>query len=430
MVIEELYKIFIKNPHISIDSREDQNNGIFFALKGENFNGNHFAKNAIENGAAYAVVDKAAFCENENFILVEDVLKTLQKLAKYHRDKINIPLIGITGSNGKTTTKELISTVLSQKFNTLATTGNFNNHIGVPLSILKITDKTEIAIIEMGANHLGEIADLCKIAKPNYGIITNIGKAHLEGFINIEGVIKAKSELFDFIVQNNGNVFVNSDDKLLMELSTKIKRTLYGKTTKADCRSEIVDHNPFVNMKWFSPQGEKIIKTKLFGSYNFENIEAAICICNYLGVEAWKIKNAIENYKPANMRSQIIHSKNNNTIILDAYNANPSSMKLAIENFAQLNLKNKVLIIGDMLETGSEEKNEHLKILSLIKEKNIQNVFLVGKIFQSVCVINKFKSFSNVTNLNNFFIDQPLINSSILIKGSRGNKLESLTEIL
>ena len=430
MVIEELYKIFIKNPHISIDSREDQNNGIFFALKGENFNGNHFAKNAIENGAAYAVVDEIAFCENENYILVLDVLKTLQKLAKYHRDKINIPLIGITGSNGKTTTKELISTVLSQKFNTLATTGNFNNHIGVPLSILKITDKTEIAIIEMGANHLGEIADLCKIAKPNYGIITNIGKAHLEGFINIEGVIKAKSELFDFIVQNNGNVFVNSDDKLLMELSTKIKRTLYGKTTKADCRSEIVDHNPFVNMKWFSPQGEKIIKTKLFGSYNFENIEAAICICNYLGVEAWKIKNAIENYKPANMRSQIIHSKNNNTIILDAYNANPSSMKLAIENFAQLNLKNKVLIIGDMLETGSEEKNEHLKILSLIKEKNIQNVFLVGKIFQSVCVINKFKSFSNVTNLNNFFIDQPLINSSILIKGSRGNKLESLTEIL
>ncbi|MCD4772910.1 MAG: UDP-N-acetylmuramoyl-tripeptide--D-alanyl-D-alanine ligase [Bacteroidales bacterium] len=430
MLIKQLYKIFIKYSKISIDSREDQNNGIFFALKGENFNGNKFAKNAIENGAAYAVVDEAAFCENKKFILVDDVLKTLQELAKYHRDKTDIPLIAITGSNGKTTTKELINTVLGQKFNSLATTGNFNNHIGGPLTILKITKKTEIAIIEMGANHLGEIADLCEIAKPNYGIITNIGKAHLEGFNNIEGVIKAKSELFNFTAKNNGSVFVNSDDKLLMKLSGNIKRTLYGKTSKADCRSEIIDHNLFVNMKWFSQQGEKNIKTKLFGSYNFENIEAAICIGNYFGVDAGKIKSAIENYEPANMRSQIIYSKNNNTIILDAYNANPSSMKLAIENFAQLNLENKVLIIGDMLETGSEEKNEHLKILSLIKEKGIRNVFLVGKIFQSVCAKNEFKSFINADELNNYFKDQPLKNSSILIKGSRGNKLESLAEIL
>ena len=399
-------------------------------MKGENFNGNKFAKNAIENGAAYAVVDDVSFCENTNYILVEDVLKTLQKLAKYHRNKINIPLIGITGSNGKTTTKELINTVLSQKFNTFATKGNLNNHIGVPLSILKITTETEIAIIEMGANHLGEIAALCEIAKPNYGIITNIGKAHLEGFNNIEGVIKAKSELFDYIIKNKGSVFVNSDDKLLMKLSGEIKRTLYGKTTKADCKSEIIDHDLFVNMKWFSPQGEKTIKTKLFGSYNFENVEAAICIGNYFGVDAGEIKSAIENYKPANMRSQIIRSKNNNTIILDAYNANPSSMKLSIENFAQLNLENKVLILGDMLETGVEEKNEHLKILSLIKENNIQLVFLVGKIFQSVCIETEFNSFINTDELNKFFKDQPLKNSSILIKGSRGNKLENLTEVL
>ena len=429
-MIEELYKIFIKNPKISIDSREDQSNGIFFALKGENFNGNKFAKNAIEKGAAYAVIDDSSFRENEKYIFVEDVLATLQQLAKYHRDKTKIPLIAITGSNGKTTTKELINVVLSRKYNTIATTGNFNNHIGVPLSILKITDKTEIAIIEIGANHIDEVAELCKIAQPNFGIITNIGKAHLEGFGNIEGVIKAKSKLFDFIKENNGNVFVNSDDKLLMELSGNIKSTLYGTTTKADCRSEIIDHDPFVNMKWFSPEGEKNISTKLFGSYNFENIEAAICIGKYFGVDTGKIISAIENYEPANMRSQIIHSKNNNTIILDAHNANPSSMKLAIENFTQTNLKNKVLILGDMLETGSEEKNEHLKILSLIRENSFWNVFLVGKIFQSVCTKNEFNSFLNAVELIELFEDQPLKNSSILIKGSRGNKLEILTEIL
>ena len=429
-MIEELYKIFIKNPKISIDSREDQSNGIFFALKGEYFNGNKFAKNAIENGATFAVIDNSSFRENEKYILVEDVLATLQQLAKYHRDKTKIPLIAITGSNGKTTTKELINVVLSRKYNTIATTGNFNNHIGVPLSILKITDKTEIAIIEIGANRIGEVAELCKIAQPNFGIITNIGKAHLEGFGNIEGVIKAKSKLFDFIKENNGIVFVNSDDKLLMELSGNIKSALYGTTSKADCRSEITDNNPFVNLKWFSPEGEKNINTKLFGSYNFENAEAAICIGNYFNVDSGKIKSAIENYEPANMRSQIIHSKNNNTIILDAYNANPSSMKLAIENFTQTNLKDKVLILGDMLETGSEEKNEHLEILSLIRENSFRNVFLVGKIFQSVCAKNEFNSFLNAVELNKNLSDKPLKNSSILIKGSRGNKLEILTGVL
>lgn len=429
-MIEKLYLKFINHPNISIDSREDQYAGMFFALKGGNFNGNKFAKKAIENGAAFAIIDDSSFIENEKYILVDDVLITLQKLAKYHREKIKAPVIAITGSNGKTTTKELINAVLRQKYNTLATKGNFNNHIGVPLTILKITDKTEIAIIEMGTNHPGEIAELCKIAQPNFGIITNIGKAHLEGFGNIEGVIKAKSELFNFIRKNNGRLFVNSDDNLLMEISEKFDRTLYGKNAKADCKSEIIDNNPFVKLKWFSPEGEKNISTKLFGSYNFENVEAGICIGEYFGVEAGKIKSAIENYEPANMRSQIIHSKNNNTIILDAYNANPSSMKLAIENFSQTNFKNKILILGDMLETGSEEKNEHQKILSLIKENNTYKVFLVGKIFQYVCSDNKFIAFADIDCLYSFIAKNPIRNSSVLVKGSRGNKLEKIIEKL
>lgn len=429
MHIKKLYKIFINNPIVSIDSRKTQKGGIFFALKGENFNGNKFAKNAIEKGATYAVIDEKDFCENNKYILVDNVLDTLQELAKYHRKKLTIPIIGITGSNGKTTTKELINTILDKKYITFATKGNLNNHIGVPLSILEINYKTEIAVIELGANHPGEIANLCTIAKPNYGIITNIGKAHLQGFKSFEGVIKAKSELFDFINKNNGRIFVNSDDNLLMKLSGKITRTLYG-TKNSAYTSEIIEHNTFVKLKWFSPEGEKIINTKLFGSYNFENIIAAICIGNYFGVKTEKIKSAIESYQPSNMRSQIIHSENNNTIILDAYNANPSSMNLAIENFARLNLGNKVLILGDMLETGSEEKNEHLKILFLIKENNFQNVFLVGKIFQSICTDNEFKTFSNIEDLYNYFSKNPISNSNVLVKGSRGNKLESITGVL
>ena len=427
--IIELYKLFTEFPKVSTDTRKEIKNSIFFALKGENFNGNEFAETAIKNGAAYAIIDEEKIKINDKYILVDDVLKTLQELAKYHREHFNISVTGITGSNGKTTTKELINAVLSKKYNIIATSGNLNNHIGVPLTILSITKKTEAAVVEMGANHIGEISELCKIAKPNFGIITNIGKAHLEGFGSIEGIIKAKTELYNYIRSINGILFVNIDNLLLNQLSDKIHRVTYGTTSNAECLIKLLEANPFVRLEWNTVDKQYIINSKLIGSYNFENIQAAICIGNYFKVEPRKIINAIENYKPENNRSQIIESFKN-IIILDAYNANPDSMKVSINNFAEMPFKNKILIIGDMLELGAQSAEEHQNILNIIGNHNYSKVLLIGEEFSSVNSNKNWNTFKTTKEAFKWLKNNPVENASILIKASRLMKLEQLVEVL
>jgi UDP-N-acetylmuramoyl-tripeptide--D-alanyl-D-alanine ligase len=425
----ELYKLFTGFPKVSTDTRKEIKDSIFFALKGENFNGNEFAETAIKNGAAYAIIDDEEIKINNKYILVDDVLKTLQELAKYHREYFSISVIGITGSNGKTTTKELINAVLSKKYNIIATSGNLNNHIGVPLTILSITKKTEIAVVEIGANHIGEISELCKIAKPNFGIITNIGKAHLEGFGSIERIIKAKTELYNYIRSVNGKLFVNIDNLLLNQLSDKIHRVTYGTASNAECLIKLLEANPFVQLEWNTADKQYIINSKLIGSYNFENIQAAICIGNYFKVEPGKIIDAIENYEPENNRSQIIESLNNK-IILDAYNANPDSMKVSINNFAEMPFKNKILIIGDMLELGNQSVEEHQNVLNIIGNHNYSKVLLIGEEFSSVNSNKNWNTFKTTKEAFEWLKNNPVENASILIKASRLMKLEQLVEVL
>ncbi|MCD4747626.1 MAG: UDP-N-acetylmuramoyl-tripeptide--D-alanyl-D-alanine ligase [Bacteroidales bacterium] len=425
----DIYKLFIKHPLISTDSRNIQKYSIFFSLKGDNFNGNEFAETAIENGASFAIIDEVRYKKNTQYIVVDDVLKTLQELAKYHRKQLNTQIIAITGTNGKTTTKELICDVLKKKYKTQATQGNLNNHIGVPLTILSLKKETEIAVIEMGANHEGEIAKLCEIAQPDFGIITNIGKAHLEGFRNITGIIKAKNELYNYISNKNGTVFVNIDNNLLSGLSENIKKITYGTSTKANCCGNIIEIAPFIKLHYKCGKNSNMIQSQLIGNYNLENILAAVCTGNYFNVEHKNIKNAIENYLPANNRSQILKTSDN-FIILDAYNANPTSMEAAINNFALMNYKNKIVILGDMLELGSESINEHQKIIELLEKQNFNKIILVGNIFSSISNKNNYTIFSDTEKTLKCLIDNPIKNASVLIKGSRGIKLETLVEFL
>ncbi|MCF8297208.1 MAG: UDP-N-acetylmuramoyl-tripeptide--D-alanyl-D-alanine ligase [Saprospiraceae bacterium] len=424
MKIEELYSIFKSYPKIVTDSRCIEDNSIFFALKGENFDGNKFALKALELGAKYSVVDDTSLNQNDNFIYVDNVLKCLQQLAAFHRDQFKIPIIGITGTNGKTTTKELINTVLKQKLKTHATKGNLNNHIGVPLTLLEMPYDTKIAIIEMGANHQEEIKELCEIAKPNFGIITNIGKAHLEGFGSFEGVIKAKKELYDF-VGKDGRVFLNSDNKLLTELAENLSSIKYGANQESDCFAQIIDINPFVKLRWNNLE----IQSNLIGKYNFENILAAICIGNYFGVQPTEIKMAIERYIPQNNRSQIVQTKTNK-LILDAYNANPTSMSSAIESFELLKPEIKVVILGDMLELGKESIKEHQEILNKIATLGFVKTFLVGPVFYSLAKNSEFIAFENNIEALEYLKINPISDSTILIKGSRGIKLEILLDVL
>jgi UDP-N-acetylmuramoyl-tripeptide--D-alanyl-D-alanine ligase len=429
MSIEEIYKIFQSHPNISTDSRKITPNSLFFALKGENFNGNTFSEKAINNGAAYSIIDDSNYKSSENIILVDNVLKTLQKLAAFHRNTLKIPVIGITGTNGKTTTKELINSVLSKKYKTLATIGNFNNHIGVPLTILSITKDHEIAIIEMGANHIGEIGELCDISKPDFGIITNIGKAHLEGFGGIDGVIETKRDLYKSIQKINGRIFVNIDNDLLIGLSNNIDKITYGKTQNSYCYGKVVKVNPFVEIKYSCEDIEDVLQTQLIGSYNFENILAAITVGIYFGVSKTKLKDAVESYQPGNSRSQVMKTVKN-TIILDSYNANPTSMEAAIRNFSEIKTDNKVLIIGDMLELGEYSQTEHSKILEMIEEFNFQNVIIVGKEFLSVCENDTWNCFNDSEDAKEWLIKNPVINAFILLKASRGIKLEKLIDTL
>jgi UDP-N-acetylmuramoyl-tripeptide--D-alanyl-D-alanine ligase len=398
---------------------------MFFALKGDTFNGNTFAAKAIENGATYAIVDEQEFALSENYILVEDVLTTLQQLGNYHRTYLGLKIIALTGSNGKTTTKELIHSVLQKKYRTVATVGNLNNHIGVPLTLLAMHKNTEIGIVEMGANHLHEIETLCQIVNPDYGYITNFGKAHLEGFGSIEGVIKGKSELYNHLKVNSKLIFVNAEDVIQVKQLKAYKHYYtFGGNLENDVTLAFVDANPFVNTKFQN----LTIKSHLIGAYNFNNISAAIAIGHYFEVSNIAIKDAIESYIPKNNRSQII-KKDTNTIILDAYNANPTSMVAALVNFEQQTSSIKTAILGDMFELGDEAKKEHQYIVDLVSTMLLDNVILIGEHFYKTKIVaSKIIAFKSFEDFNCKF-DTSIKNTSILIKGSRGMALERVLEL-
>lgn len=430
MDIHDLYTLFREHPVISTDSRNLPDGCIFFALKGPNFDGNRFAAESLAQGAAYAITDDPATAAgNPRLILVKNVLECLQQLANYHRRKLRVPVIAITGTNGKTTTKELIAAVLRRKYQVTATQGNLNNHIGVPVTLLGMDSQTELSIIEMGANHPGEIAALCKIAEPDYGIITNIGKAHLEGFGSFEGVVRTKSELYDFLRDNGGKCFINTDNELLVRQAAGLEQLSFGTKGEADLRGVPEEGGWFLTVRALFPKGWLYLRSKLVGSYNFENILAAARIGLHFGVGPTDIQKAIELYEPGNNRSQLIQ-RGSNRIIMDAYNANPTSMTAALKNFAAISHPRKVLFLGDMLELGSYAREEHQKIADLIKNEDLCSVFLVGSHFSSVDAASAIK-FETSTQLAGYLASQkPLTDSLILIKGSRGIQLEKVLEKL
>jgi len=435
MKISELYNIFLKHPVITTDSRDVPDNSIFWALKGENFNGNNYVADALNSGASYAITDDKASFISEKTIFFDDTLKTLQLLANYHRKQLNLPIFALTGTNGKTTTKELIFKILSSQYNAVATKGNLNNHIGVPLTILRIKKETEIAIIEMGANHPSEIQQLCDIAKPNFGLITNIGKAHLEGFGSFEGIIKTKSELYQNIIKNNGTIFYNSDNSILNSLEKGLKTLSYGTNSDNYLNSSLLSVNPFVNLEIETFEGLKTeINSQLIGAYNFENITAAACVGDFFKISIQNIKKAIENYTPDNNRSQFI-KKDTNEIISDAYNANPTSMKASLNNFFTLKKRNKIIILGDMYELGKYSKKEHTEILELLKialreNDSVNEIIVTGKYFNEA-FNNDFQDsgiihFITTNELETFLKNKTYNNCTFLIKGSRALKLENL----
>lgn len=426
----QLYPIFLQHPQICTDSRNCPDGSIFFALKGDNFNANAFALSALEKGCAYAIIDEAEFAIDERFILVDNVLDTLQELARFHRKQLGTTIIGITGTNGKTTTKELIAAVLKEKYNILFTQGNLNNHIGVPLTLLELKHEHELAVIEMGANHQGEIKILAEIACPDYGIITNVGKAHLEGFGSFEGVMKTKAELYEFIATSGKKIFINNGNSNLQNmaantgLSSREKRigyTLDKDDTISEMVGEITDCSPFLQLNYIKEGKIFDIKTQLIGSYNAENVLAAVTIGDYFGLTSEQIKTGLENYTPRNNRSQLTVSEHNK-LVVDAYNANPTSMKAAILNFAQMNVNAKTLILGDMLELGEQSAEEHQQVVDLLEQNNLKNVLLVGNDFKNTK--NSFTCFADVTELQNYLAEHPIRNNYVLIKGSRGIKLE------
>lgn len=423
MDIKKIHELFLNSSSVCTDTRKINKDCIFFALKGDNFNGNEFASEALKKGAKYAILDESKYKKDDNSILVNDVLETLQNLASFHREYLNIKIIALTGSNGKTTTKELINTVLSQSYNTVATIGNLNNHIGVPLTLLSMDKTTEIGIVEMGANHQKEIEFLCDIAKPDFGYITNFGKAHLEGFGGIEGVIKGKSELYTYLRENNKKILVNANDDKQIELTANYDNTIgFGLDNNA-VKIILLEAKPFVKIQF----EEDTIVSHLIGSYNFSNICAAIAFGKYFNVPKVDIKSAIENYIPNNNRSQIIN-KNSNRVILDAYNANPTSMKAALDNLNSLNDKIKVAILGDMFELGLDAKKEHQFITDYACELNLDIVYLVGENFFKTK--SKLKTFVSFELLKDHLNNNKIGNSTILIKGSRGMALERIMDIL
>lgn len=425
MQIEQLYDLFLTSTGVTTDSRKIEPGNIFFALKGENFDGNTYAQKAIEQGAIAAVIDNPSF-QADKTILTQNVLETLQSLARHHRRQFKIPVIGITGSNGKTTTKELVNAVLSEKYKTLATIGNLNNHIGVPLTLLRITSSTEIAIIEMGANHIGEIGELSRIAEPNYGLITGIGKAHLGEFGGFEGVKLTKAELYSHLVNNNGHVFLNTDLPILEEMATRKLVTnpiTYGSKEDNQYVFKFIDASPNVSFSF----GQFIIHSQLVGSYNYHNLITAYTLGKYFNVPDENIIDALEKYQSTNNRSQIIHW-NGHTVIMDAYNANPTSMLAALDNFEKMAANTKVAILGDMLELGEYSKEEHQNIADKVAAIKPTFACLVGQEFSQINTSSSIQHASDYASAAEWLRSLPIENALILIKGSRGIKLEKVIQ--
>ena len=427
MDIAAIHGLFLKCSSISIDTRKIEQNSMFVALKGERFDANTFTNEALQKGAAFVIIDNPDYFVDQRTILISNSLQTLQDLAQYHRTFLGIPILALTGSNGKTTTKELITNVLATKFKVKSTVGNLNNHIGVPLTLLSFSQETEIGIVEMGANHQQEIAFLCQLAKPDYGYITNFGKAHLEGFGGIEGVIKGKSEMYDYLRSHEKTVFINLDDAIQVKQSQTIASYTFAICNQdANVSIDMVTANPLVCITYKG----LLINSHLIGLYNANNINAAVAIGTFFGIAGADVKRAVENYIPENNRSQLITS-NSNTIILDAYNANPSSMKVAIENFLQLDNPNKVLVLGDMFELGVDSKKEHQGIVSMLRHATAVTCYFVGeKFFESRIEQRNFHFHVNFDDFSNNFSHIELQNTTLLIKGSRGMALERTVAFL
>ena len=427
MTITELYELFIHYPNITTDSRNCPKGSLFFALKGDKFDGNRYAKDALSIGASYAVIDNPDYYINERTIVVKDSLKALQQLAHHHRKVLDIPVVGITGSNGKTTTKELLAAVLSSKFNLLYTEGNLNNHIGVPLTLLKLNHEHELAVIEMGANHIGEIAELAAIAQPNFGIITNIGYAHLEGFGSFEGVLKAKGELYEYIRKTKGTIFIREEDDTLQSIAMGLNKITYGESEAAFASGQVQNCSPFLTINW-RQQGEvHTTKTHLVGSYNINNLLVAIAVGRYFKIPTERINRALEAYEPTNNRSQLVKTEHNN-LIIDAYNANPSSMKAALENFKAIQSDAKAIILGDMFELGEDSQQLHSELVEMIKEGGYSKVMLCGKEFSETG--KAFTTFVTTEGLVEYLKENPLSGYTVLIKGSRGMGLEKVIALL
>ena len=423
MKIDIIYQLFQRSSGVCTDTRSLDKNQLFFALKGPSFNGDDFALEAIKNGASYAIVSEHCKDKNDKFIPVSDPLKTLQELARFHRDRFEIPVIGLTGSNGKTTTKELINAVLSSEYETLCTQGNLNNHIGVPLTLLRLQPSHEIAIIEMGANHQGEIAELCRITNPNLGLITNFGKAHLEGFGGIEGVIKGKSELYKHLINAGGIIFFNQEDPIQKEkLGDYNNRSSYGLVEEADTCLELLHSEPTITLKWENLE----LSSSLFGKYNALNLSAAVAIASFFEVDPTSVQKSIKNYQAKQMRSEI-RTINGKQLFLDAYNANPNSLKVSLETFKSLNWKNTALVIGDMFELGEDTDKEHRAIVDLIISLGFNEVYLVGKHFQQTN--HPFKGFESTADLLEKF-PESLRDKNIYLKASRSMTLEKVLDRL
>lgn len=430
--IQSLYQHYLNHPTICTDTRSIAKDCLFFALKGEKFDANTFAAEALNQGAAFVIIDNETYHTGDHCILVPDVLTALQDLARHHRNQLNIPVIGLTGSNGKTTTKELINAVLSQKYSTFATKGNLNNHIGVPLSILSISSQTELAVIEMGANHQKEIEFLCGIAQPTHGLITNIGMAHLDGFGGFEGVKKGKAELFDHLKKHQGFTFVNRNNAYIMEMCERAglnKVIYYGIDADNSVSGRLLKSDPFIELSWSSNAGSFQTEVHLTGTYNFENILAAICIGQFFEVDPEDINSGLSQYQPNNNRSQITKTASN-TIICDFYNANPSSMTAALLNIESLSSNHKTVIIGDMFELGAESAAQHQIIIDQAEKLHVDTLIFIGKYFQDAKQQHKGHFFSNPTEAMSYLTEHPINNSLILLKGSRGMALEQLLPLL
>lgn len=422
MEIEKIYELYQSHPCVTTDSRNCPQGSLFFALKGASFNGNEFAKKSLEMGCAYAFVDEEQYADGKRIFLVHDCLTVLQQLASYHRQQLGIRIVGITGTNGKTTTKELVSSVLQKKYKTLYTQGNLNNHIGVPLTLLRLTKEHEIAVVEMGANHPGEIKTLVEIVRPNFGLITNVGKAHLEGFGSFEGVVRTKGELYDFLRANGGTAFINYDNENLKRISAGLPLVKYGKDDAYDITAKVIASDPFLSVSWKSNR----IDSHLIGAYNFENMLAAITVGSYFDVPEKDIVAALSEYVPQNNRSQLVNTSKNR-LIVDAYNANPTSMSASLSNFFQMRSDKKVLILGDMKELGAESKAEHQRIVDILKGQDVQ-AYLLGPCFMETST--SFPKFESTEAFAQWLSANGISGATVLVKGSNSMRLTTLVELL